>query len=72
MEARFFETFELPLKMKTVCFFETRGTSNPDIERNSSGYMNLNLSVVFEIYFVLIRDILPDLSAFAKLGKSNY
>jgi hypothetical protein len=59
VEARSFEMFELPLKMKAVCFFETRGTSKPDIERKISGDMNFNLSVVFEINFVLVRDILP-------------
>jgi hypothetical protein len=41
VKARSFETFEWPLKIKVVCFFETRGTSIPDIERKSSEDLNL-------------------------------
>ena len=72
VEAHSFETFERPLKMKAVCFFETPRTRNPDIERKSSGDLNLNLLVVCEINFVLIRDILPVFRFVRWTGRSDY
>ena len=69
MQARSFETFEWPLKMKAVCFFETRGTSIPDIERKSSGDLSLNLSVVLKPTLFLYVTSYPFLGASAELGK---
>jgi hypothetical protein len=55
--------------MKALCFFETRGSSNPDIERKSSGDQYLNLSVVLKPTLFLYVTSYPFLGASAELGK---